>query len=31
MRARHKKHTVSNIAFSRELAGECWSLAVLEE
>jgi transposase len=31
MRARHKKHTVANVAIARELAGWCWSLAVLEE
>ena len=27
---RHKKHTVANTAIARELAGWCWSLAVLE-
>jgi transposase len=26
----HKKHTVANTAIARELAGWCWSLAVLE-
>jgi transposase len=31
MRARHKRHVVANIAIARELAGWCWSLAVLEE
>jgi len=31
MRARHKRHVVTNIAIARELAGWCWSLAVLEE
>ena len=31
MRARHKRHTVANVAIARELAGWCWSLAVLEE
>ena len=31
MRARHKKHTVTNVAIARELSGWCWSLAVLEE
>ena len=30
MRARHKKHTVATIAIARELAGWCWSLAVLD-
>ena len=28
---RKKKHTVANTAIARELAGWCWSLAVLEE
>jgi transposase len=28
---RHKKHTVANTAIARELAGWCWSLAVLEQ
>ncbi len=28
--ARKKKHTVANTAIARELAGWCWSLAVLE-
>ncbi|CUR59867.1 transposase [metagenome] len=28
--ARHKKHTVATTAIARELAGWCWSLAVLE-
>ncbi len=27
---RHKKHTVANTAIARELAGWCWSLAMLE-
>ncbi|MCP3424455.1 IS110 family transposase [Nocardioides pinisoli] len=27
---RHKKHTIANTAIARELAGWCWSLAVLE-
>jgi transposase len=27
---RHKKHTVATVAIARELAGWCWSLAVLE-
>jgi transposase len=31
MRARHKRHVVANVAIARELAGWCWSLAVLEE
>jgi transposase len=31
MRDRHKRHVVANIAIARELAGWCWSLAVLEE
>jgi hypothetical protein len=31
MRTRHKRHVVANIAIARELAGWCWSLAVLEE
>jgi transposase len=31
MRARHKKHVIANVAIARELAGWCWSLAVLEE
>jgi transposase len=30
-RARHKRHVVANVAIDRELAGWCWSLAVLEE
>jgi transposase len=30
-RARHKRHVVANVAVARELAGWCWSLAVLEE
>src|SRR5665809_115715 len=30
-RARHKRHVVANVAIARELAGWCWSLAVLEE
>ena len=28
---RKKKNTVANTAIARELAGWCWSLAVLEE
>jgi transposase len=31
MRARHKRHVVTTVAIARELAGWCWSLAVLEE
>jgi transposase len=31
MRARHKRHTVTTVAIARELAGWCWSLAMLEE
>jgi transposase len=31
MRARHKRHTIANVAIARELAGWCWSLAVLDE
>jgi transposase len=27
---RHKRHTVANIAIARELAGWCWSLAVMD-
>ena len=30
-RQRHKRHVVANVAIARELAGWCWSLAVLEE
>jgi transposase len=30
-RARKKRHVVANVAIARELAGWCWSLAVLEE
>jgi len=30
-RDRHKRHVVANVAVARELAGWCWSLAVLEE
>ena len=30
MRARHKRHVIANIAIARELAGWCWSLAVLD-
>ena len=30
MRAGHKRHTVATVAIARELAGWCWSLAVLE-
>ena len=29
--ARHKKATIANTAIARELAGWCWSLAVLQE
>ena len=28
---RHKRHVIANVAIARELAGWCWSLAVLEE
>jgi transposase len=28
---RRKRHTIANVAIARELAGWCWSLAVLEE
>jgi hypothetical protein len=28
---RRKTHTIANVAIARELAGWCWSLAVLEE
>jgi transposase len=30
-RASRKRHVVANVAIARELAGWCWSLAVLEE
>jgi transposase len=30
-RQRHKRHVIANVAIARELAGWCWSLAVLEE
>ena len=30
-RARRKRHVVANVAIARELAGWCWSLAVLEQ
>ena len=30
-RARHKRHVIANVAIAHELAGWCWSLAVLEE
>jgi transposase len=30
-RARHKRQVIANVAIARELAGWCWSLAVLEE
>lgn len=30
-RARRKRHVVANVAIARELAGWCWSLAILEE
>jgi hypothetical protein len=26
-----KRHVVANVAIGRELAGRCWSLAMLEE
>ena len=29
--ARRKRHTIATVAIARELAGWCWSLAVLEE
>ena len=29
--AKHKKHTVANTAIARELAGWCWSLAVMND
>jgi len=29
--ARRKKSTIANVAIARELAGWCWSLAMLEE
>jgi transposase len=28
--AKHKKHTVANTAIARELAGWCWSLAIMD-
>ncbi|MFD4421798.1 transposase [Agromyces sp. NPDC058484] len=28
--AKHKKHTIANTAIARELAGWCWSLAVMD-
>ncbi|XPP27172.1 MAG: IS110 family transposase [Leucobacter sp.] len=31
MKANKKKHTVANTAIARELAGWCWSLAVMDE
>lgn len=31
MKTHKKKHTVANTAIARELAGWCWSLAVMEE
>ena len=31
LRARRKRHVVANVAIARELAGWCWSLAVLQE
>ncbi len=31
VRARRKRHVIANVAIARELAGWCWSLAVLEE
>ncbi len=30
-RARRKRHVIANVAIARELAGWCWSLAVLED
>jgi transposase len=30
-RARHKRHVVANVAIARELAGWCWSLAVIDD
>ena len=27
---RHKRHVVANVAIARELAGWCWSLAVMD-
>jgi hypothetical protein len=29
--ARRKRSTVANVAIARELAGWCWSLAVMED
>lgn len=31
MKAHKKKHTIANTAIARELAGWCWSLAVMDE
>jgi transposase len=31
LRERRKRHVVANVAIARELAGWCWSLAVLEQ
>src|SRR5699024_6505279 len=31
MSARRKRHTVANTAIARELAGWCWSLAVMDD
>lgn len=31
MKAHKKKHTVANTAIARELAGWCWSLAIMDE
>jgi len=28
---RRKKHTIANVAVARELAGWCWSLAVMDD
>jgi hypothetical protein len=28
---RHKRHVIATVAVARELAGWCWSLAVLED
>jgi hypothetical protein len=31
LRQRHKKPVIANVAIARELAGWCWSLAVLPD
>ena len=31
MTAHKKRHTIANTAIARELAGWCWSLAVMQE